>query len=224
MRRLVLFGKRPRLGNVKTRLVPPLDSVQALDLYRAFFDDQVRFLQSFNSRFEIELLLDGPLEAGDQDLDLAGIPVRAQGQGNLGERLDRAFARAHRDGATATLIMGTDSPTLPASHVENAFDLLDGGTAVVLGPAEDGGYVLVGLREPLTELFRDVPWSGPDVLRTTVERARTIDAALRLLAPWFDVDDRDGLRRLCEYPTAESGSERAPRTAGVLDSLGLRMV
>jgi glycosyltransferase A (GT-A) superfamily protein (DUF2064 family) len=94
----------------------------------------------------------------------------------------------------------------------------------VIFPAQDGGYVLIGLRRPRAELFRDVPWGGPAVLRITLGRARACAMDLRLLPPWYDVDDAGGLRRLRADLAAAGGSPRAPRTARVLDSLGSRVV
>lgn len=208
MRRLLLFAKRPRLGQVKTRLVPPLDATQALALYRAFLSDQLRFVRQLASTLEVEVWLDGPWELPDA----AGLVLREQGPGDLGQRLLRAFEQSERDGSSATVVIGVDSPTLPLSHVLGAFEELARGATVVLAPAADGGYVLIGMRRPQAALFRGVPWGSPEVCAQTLARAREERIDVRILEPWYDVDDGAALRRLA-LELAEAGAGRAPQTA-----------
>jgi len=214
--RLLLFGKSPRPGRVKTRLVPPLDPEAAARLHAAFLSDQLAFVAAFRDRAGVEWWVDGPpgLEAPP------GVRVREQGPGDLGVRLARAFARVHEEGATCAVVIGADSPTLPARTVRRAFERLEAGADAVLAPADDGGYVLLGARGPRPELFRDVPWGGPEVCRIT--RARAAEAGLGLdeLAPWWDVDDERGLARLVAAATARRTRRRAPATCScVLDWL-----
>jgi rSAM/selenodomain-associated transferase 1 len=219
MRRLILVAKRPRPGRVKTRLVPPLTTEQALLLYRAFLIDQLRFLRSLSDRCEVEVRLDGSCSTPEQvELGLSGLAVRGQGRGDLGARLLRAFDRSFRAGAGVTIAMGSDSPTLPARHVLGGFDALEQGADAVVAPAEDGGYVLIGMRQPLPELFRDIPWDGPDVLHETLGRARDRDLDVRILDPWYDVDDAGGLSKLMAE-IARSGPSRSPATARYLATL-----
>jgi len=215
MQRLVLFAKRPRLGHVKTRLVPPLTAEQALELYRAFLTDQLGLLDAFRSRCDLELCLD---EAWEPERETVGGSVRRteQGDGDLGVRMLRCLQRATGEGAERVVIVAADSPTLPRTHVERAFDALAGGAEVVLAPAFDGGYVLIGLRRPLPELFRDMPWGGPQVLRITVERTRETGVETLVLDPWFDVDDTEGLGRLRDDLRDPAVASRAPATARAL--------
>lgn len=218
MQRLVLFAKRPVLGRVKTRLVPPLEPDQALALYRAFLSDQIRFLRAFTDRCDVELCLDEPL--GDADgVDPAGLEVTTQGRGDLGSRLLRAFQRSWNSGCPSTVVLGSDSPTIPQERVREAFRHLEAGSPLVVAPAEDGGYVLIGLREPLPELFRAVSWGGPTVMETTRRRAADDGLDLVELSPWYDVDDVHGLRRLRLELAAPGGAARAPATARALASL-----
>lgn len=216
MRRLILFGKRPRLGRVKTRLVPPLSSEQALTLYRAFLIDQLRFVRQFRG-IDPVWCADGKLDgAPDRALPLDGIRVSQQGSGDLGKRLTQALADASREGATATVIIGTDSPTLPASHVSSAFERIERGAPAVLSPALDGGYVLIGVQRPQPELFARIPWGGPEVALTTRQRAREAGIRLDEIEPWYDVDDQAGLTRLRSELAARDSSDRAADTARVL--------
>jgi len=216
----VLFGRSPRAGRVKTRLVPSLGVAGTLALYRAFLLDQLRLLHGFRSTCTLELCLDGKL-APDAELAsaLGQARLTVQGPGDLGQRMLRCFRRAARAGSRATVIVGADAPTLPVSIVASAFARLATGCPAVLAPAADGGYVLLGLARPEPALFREVPWGGPEVARITAERARAAGVALERLAPWYDVDDSSGLVRLRDELAKPSGRERAPATARALDRL-----
>jgi len=213
------LAKRPRLGRVKTRLVPPLRPEQALHLYRAFLDDTLRLMRDCSAGRSVELCLDGPGTPRAEGLTpFAGLRLTQQGPGDLGERLTRAFGRSRAEGATSTVIIGADSPTLPAERITRAFELLREGAPLVLAPADDGGYVLIGLREPIEALFAGVPWGGPDVARITVEKAAASGLRPALLDAWYDVDDRHGLERLRQE--LHGHAERAPATARYLGGLG----
>jgi rSAM/selenodomain-associated transferase 1 len=213
MQRLILFAKRPRPGEVKTRFVPPLSAVQALALYRAFLEDQISFLRQMDEGRDIELCSDLPWEE-----ELPGISLHEQGPGDLGKRMSRAFDRSSAEGAAATIIIGADCPTLPAAHVRRAFELLENEAEAVLTPAEDGGYVLVGLSRPRPELFHAIPWGTADVLGMTRSRAQQHGIALLETEGWYDVDDIGGIRRLRSDLSITS---RAPATLRALQSLVL---
>jgi len=219
MERLILFAKRPRLGAVKTRLVPPLRPRQALTLYRALLWDSVRLLRSLGAGRRLELCLDGPPGAALGRLAAAGsLELTRQGCGDLGERLLRAFRRSHDAGDLATVIVGADAPTLPADRIREAFRRLASGAPAVLIPAADGGYVAIGLREPVAELFSGLPWGSDRVAELTLGRAAGMALRCELLEPWYDVDDADGLRRL-RAELAAAPPDRAPATARCLRRL-----
>jgi rSAM/selenodomain-associated transferase 1 len=213
MERLTLFAKQPRLGKVKTRLIPALSADQALLLYHAFVEDQIDFVKGFGDRRMIELCTDAPWNNVP-----AGISLREQGPGDLGERMLRAFRRSHAEGAPATVIIGADCPTLPTVHVERAFQLLASGVEALLSPADDGGYVLVGLTTPRPELFHAVPWGTAQVLDITRSRAREHGIVLEEIEGWYDVDDIGDIDRLRRDPSL---AVRAPATARCLGSLAL---
>jgi len=217
MQRLILIAKIPRRGRVKTRLVPPLSPEQALTLYRAFLLDQIAFLGSFGDGNEIELCLDEPWhpQPGDAALPV-DLRLTEQGDGDLGARMLRAFRRSRSEGVTATVVLGADAPTLPRSRVDEALQRLGAGQPGVVTPAADGGYVLLGLREPRPELFRGVAWGGPHVLSATLGRAEDCGVELGLLPDWYDVDDHAALERLARDLETAWGTERAPLTARCL--------
>lgn len=215
MNRLLLFAKRPRLGKVKTRLCPPLRAEQALELYRAFLADQLDFLRVAAADGQAEICLDGAADPR-RDPPLPGVRVSLQGPGDLGDRMLRAFGRSAADGCTETVVVGADSPTLPVRLVARAFERLRGGACAVVAPSLDGGYVLLGLREPRPELFRDLPWGTPAILELTRERANAAGLRIELLPPWYDVDDGYGLKMLERELRRPAASRRAPATARFL--------
>ncbi|MCP3978658.1 MAG: glycosyltransferase [bacterium] len=215
--RLVLFAKRPRPGRVKTRLEPELGAERTLALYRAFVCDQLRLLRSMSERCEIELCLDGP---PDDSSGLGGVPISQQGDGDLGARLSRCSRRVHAEGAAGCVFVGTDSPTLPRSILEAALRGLEEGRQVVVSPAQDGGYVLLGIDRPYPELFDGMPWGTARVWRETRDRATAAGRSLLQIEPWYDVDDGTGLLRLVEELSTPAGRARAPETARVLEEIG----
>jgi rSAM/selenodomain-associated transferase 1 len=217
LQRLILFAKRPRKGRVKTRLVPPLSEDEALELYRALLADSARNGRAAAAGRAFEVCLDVPWRPAPVDLGGGEAPtITLQGPGDLGDRMLRTFRRSRETGAEATVIVGSDSPTLPPAYVESAFGLLAAGTPAVLGEASDGGYVLIGCREPVAALFREISWGGPDVARQTRERAREARVELARLPAWYDVDDIDGLRRLADELRDPAVASLAPATSAWL--------
>lgn len=196
---LCVFARRPEKGRVKTRLAAEAGEAAALEAYR----ECLRATSALCAQAAPRGGARGLFVFGTPDgcaVDMAAYFPRwaafmDQGDGDLGERMLRAFRRV----APAVLI-GTDSPDLPLAHVEQAFRDLETHD-VVLGPAEDGGYVLIGMREAREALFRGVPWSSPDTLKATLDRAKGLKVSL--LPPWYDVDTR------ADYERWKSGGRKA---------------
>jgi glycosyltransferase A (GT-A) superfamily protein (DUF2064 family) len=120
------------------------------------------------------------------------------------------------------VVVGADSPTLPPALVIQAFTELEG-KAVVLGPATDGGYYLIGSRDPATDLFHDISWSGPKVLAATVARIQKSGRSLALLPPWYDVDtlqDWSMLRGHVHAQRAAGLDPAVPHTEELLETWG----
>ncbi|MEO5928597.1 MAG: TIGR04282 family arsenosugar biosynthesis glycosyltransferase [Candidatus Kapaibacterium sp.] len=194
--RLLIFAKYPRAGDVKTRLAPPLAPEEAARLYGAFLLDALDAYRALDPAIEPVLYVANfddiePMRqfAGD------GIDIRAQRGATLGERLHAAFTEAHDDGAVAACAIGTDHPTLPAEYILEGIGALRD-DEMAIGPADDGGYYLLALRGPREELFRDMPYSTPELFEATLAMARRIGMRTHLLPVWYDVDDRDSLLRL----------------------------
>jgi len=201
---LILFAKTPTLHQVKTRLASELTPPVTLGLHEAMLEDQIRFVRSLESEAR-----QGELCIGET----------GQGEGDLGTRMHRAFVRAFADGCAAAAIIGSDAPSLPRAFVEEAFAQLAGGADAAIVPAEDGGYVLVGVSRPVELLFAGVPWGTPSVLATTRRIAREAGLQLAETAPWPDVDVAADLPRLAADLNADPS--RAPATLAFLRKLGL---
>ena len=184
--RLLIFLKAPRPGHVKTRLAAALGPERATEAYR----------------FLVETLLHRLAELPTAELrfapDDAAAEIRAwlhpgwtlapQGPGDLGQRLTTAFAAAFADGAERVVIIGSDCPDVSVCDIEFAWSALHTND-VVLGPATDGGYWLIGLRHPAPELFTAMPWSTPQVFAETCARCARHRLRLQLLRELTDIDE-----------------------------------
>jgi rSAM/selenodomain-associated transferase 1 len=214
-RAIILMARAPGDRPGKSRLHPALGADRARALHRAFVDDQSGFLRALaGETCRVELCLDGRWDGA------GGLPVTAQGPGDLGERIHRALARVAAAGAAAAAVLGADAPTLPRARVEALFALLDAGSRAAVIPAEDGGYVAVGVRgSPPAALFSGIPWGSADVLDATRTAARRAGIPLAVGEPWFDVDRPGDLPRLAR--SCAEDPLRAPRTAALLKKWGI---
>jgi hypothetical protein len=193
-RNLGIFVRSPEAGKVKTRLVPPLSAEHARDLYGAFIQDLFARVEKLRKVRVTVFVADGD-PAAVQAVAPAAFRVVAQSDGDLGERLQAAFRHLlDGDGAMAVII-GSDSPDVPLPFVKRAFLKLKH-RDVVVGPASDGGYYLIGLTQPHPELFQGPTWGTPNVLMDTLAIARDQSLSCSLLPLWYDVDDSHGLALL----------------------------
>jgi rSAM/selenodomain-associated transferase 1 len=182
---LGLFAKWPAPGLVKTRLCGS-DPLRGARIARAFLLDT---LERFAATEAHRTLVYTPPEAADGFHDLAAgrFDLTPQGDGDLGHRLARFIATQQAEAATSIVVIGADSPTLPAELVEQAFAQLQSAD-LVLGPACDGGYYLLGCGPRLPPIFDRIDWGGPEVLRQTIDSLSDPTWHLGLLPPWYDVD------------------------------------
>jgi len=191
---LIIFAKEPTPGQVKTRLSPPLSPEGVAQLYHSFLLD---ILEEMKQVPEVRLALAfSPAEAQGFFRSLAppGTNLFPQAGMDLGERMARAFAHSFKTGFSPILLRGSDTPDLPAALVSEARQVLASGKAqVVLGPATDGGYYLVGLTEPQPASFQGPTWSSSTVLSSTLKAARQQGLMVHLLPAWTDIDTYDDL-------------------------------
>jgi len=185
---LGIFVKEPRPGAVKTRLALGIGETRATELYRAFVADTLTLALNSAARhcriFHAGLPLTRWLADPWPSSAASRFSESAQSEGDLGGRLDRAFEA----GPTPMLILGSDSPDLPATHIRSALDALDEGAAVVLGPVEDGGVWCIGLDAPRPDLFRSIPWSSPATGNALRNRADELGLNRVEVATWYDCD------------------------------------
>ncbi|HKW93709.1 MAG TPA: TIGR04282 family arsenosugar biosynthesis glycosyltransferase [Methylomirabilota bacterium] len=193
---LAIMAKSPRVGAVKTRLCPPLRPPEAAELARCFLLDAVERVRAVAGVRPI--LAYTPVEARSEFETLAtDFTVIAQRGADLGARQTALVEDVLGLGQRAAIVIGTDSPTVPREHIDEAVDLVMAPDVdLVLGPTEDGGYHLIGLRAPCPALFDAMPWSTAAVLSRTVERARGLGLRVACLPTWFDVDTGVDLDRL----------------------------
>jgi hypothetical protein len=216
---LLVVAKRPAAGQTKTRLCPPLDGETAAALYACFLRDTLDLMRQVpDLRREIVYT---PEDAADYFAELApDMALSAQQGADLGERLDNLLCAALAAGAGKAVVMDSDSPTLPAAYLVQAFVLLDEHD-LVLGPCDDGGYYLIGLKKPQSRLLREVTMSTPYVVRDTLAVADELGLRTALLPPWYDVDTAVELDRL-RAELLESAANIAVHSRGFLDVLAQR--
>lgn len=192
---LAVMAKAPRPGQVKTRLVPPLTPEGAAALYRAFLLDTFDTVRRVRGAAPAVAFAPADAEAAFTDLapDLLRLP---QGEGDLGARMAGVVDGLIGRGFERVLLIGGDTPTLPTSVLDEAVARLAEGSDLVLGPSDDGGYYLIGLRARQPSLFEGIAWSTETVLAETLRRAARARLSPALLPSWFDVDTAAELPRL----------------------------
>jgi rSAM/selenodomain-associated transferase 1 len=224
---LAVMTKAPQAGRVKTRLTPPLSPEEAAALNICFLrDTTAAILQTTEGKRAQGIAVYTPVGA-EETYDgilpdkFALVPQRGEA---FGERLSAATEDLLQLGFDSLCLIDSDSPTVPEKAFAEALDCLaQDEDSVVLGPSDDGGYYLIGLKKLHRRLFESIDWSTERVLEQTIEAAREINVQVHLLPAWYDVDDRRTLSRLCREFFGLKGSDEngftAPATRGFLADL-----
>jgi len=218
---LAIMTKAPRAGAVKTRLQPPLTPEEAAELNVCFLQDTARAISRAGERAR-GVAVYTPAEAGHEydkilPRDFKLLPQRGDG---FGERLLLATEDLLRVGFQSCCLIDSDSPTVTAEVYREAVDALQSkAERVVLGPTDDGGYYLIGMKHAYASLFADIDWSTARVFDQTMARARKIGLEIHVLPSFFDVDDRAALRRLCEELLGKDGGSAQATTKFLQDIL-----
>lgn len=179
---IVVFAKSPEPGQVKTRLASSIGAVAAAEHYAGWVEQQVRSLsQARIAPLELWVSPDIKHPCYTQLSSQHGMRLRQQPEGGLGERMSSAFSRCLR-GHKSVVLIGTDAPVMTVEYIRRAFTVLDTGIDVVLGPADDGGYVMVGQAHQHDCLFDHVPWSTPGVMKFTRRNL------VRERIPWAELE------------------------------------
>lgn len=220
MDQLGVFAKHWQPGKVKTRIAADVGNDHAAELYRMFLLRTLRNLQSFEGKRVLAYspvdritAFEGLVQRGDWQLE-------AQADGDLGTRMSAYFRRAFESEAEKVALIGSDSPNLPPDRIHAAFRALDS-SDLVLGPSDDGGYYLIGMRRFLPEVFESIEWSTGKVYSQTICAAQQCGIRCESLASWYDIDDIDDLERLLRaLQNSDNDRQLAQLVADVLSNAG----
>ena len=245
---LAVMTKAPEAGRVKTRLVPPLTPEEAAELNKCFLRDTAATISTACSRrlmgdagntrqtrhshasqseaataraSAIAVYTPVGAESTYDNILPADFSLLPQRGDKFGERLYSAVEDLFRCGFELVCLIDSDSPTVPAANFAETVELLSTTEdRVVLGPSDDGGYYLIGVKKPHRHLFDQIDWSTERVLNQTMQRATEIGIEVKLLPTGYDVDDDASLRRLCNELLGERGDDSvAPSTRKFLAGL-----
>lgn len=192
--RLIIFTRYPEPGKTKTRLIPVLGSVGAANLQRQMTEHTILQVKELQKVIDISVAVwysGGDLRLMQEWLGL-NLVYQPQGEGDLGSRMARSLLQAFQSGAEKAIIIGTDCPGLNAQILATAFDKLRS-FDIVLGPAMDGGYYLIGLRQLIPELFANIEWGTAQVFQRTLEIAQKLNLSHVNLVPLADIDRPEDL-------------------------------
>jgi rSAM/selenodomain-associated transferase 1 len=225
---LAVMTKAPQAGNVKTRLIPPLTPEEAAELNKCFLRDTAAAISlTCNGGLRppnasgIAVYTPIGAEPAYADILPAHFSLLPQRGDGFGERLYFATEDLFKCGFESVCLIDSDSPTVSAANFERAVDFLASpGERIVLGPSDDGGYYLIGLKRPHREIFEGITWSTERVLNQTIHRAVGMGLEVKLLPAGYDVDDGESLRRLSDELLSQSVVNTvAPNTREFLASL-----
>ncbi len=190
---LIVVARAPVAGSVKTRLAAELGAEQALSIYRDLGSRTITAVTA-GAEYSITVAFT-PDDAGTLVRQWLGpsVALEPQGEGELGERMAAAVTTAYAAGAQRVVLIGTDCPAVTQRVVQDAFHRLRQAD-VVIGPARDGGYYLIGLAGPHTAVFHDIPWSTSATLRATLDRIRARGLSVALLRMERDIDTAEDWR------------------------------
>lgn len=213
---LNIFAKAPILGTVKTRMAPPLSPAQCLRLHEALLDHTLAQMRPLIAPgVEACLWLTGTLpEALEQAgrMEARGFGVDVQQGAHLGERLSHALTTRFSQGFSKVIFIGTDCPKLGSKTVRDAIRALNR-QEVVVGPAQDGGYYLIGFAACLPEILQGIPWGTPAVYEATLDRLRQREVRWKSLERLADLDTVGDLKQFCLQASPgrclQGGTDRA---------------
>lgn len=214
---LGIFAKQPVPGQCKTRLCPPLSLAEAARFYACCLRETVARVQSDCGGYDLAICYAG--ERSWFEREFPGVKLIPQQGDDLGARMATALDNFLQQGYRRAALIGSDSPDLPLSLVEQAFDALQRAT-VVLVPAADGGYLLIGESRHQPLLFRDIEWSTAQVFSTTWQRIEQQSIAAVRLDSWEDLDDLPSLQRfLLRSPQTATAAYLRKRLAGYFSTV-----
>jgi uncharacterized protein len=210
---IAIMAKAPQPGQVKTRLCPPLSHTGAAQLYQCFLRDKIAQVDGIQGTAPVVSYTPDDSQPLFKDLTPPHFTLIPQCGDDLGARLLSTFEQLFRQGYTQVIVIDSDTPTLPTACLEEALRLIAAReNDVVLGPTEDGGYYLIGLRQSYPKLFERMPWSTAQVFPETRRRSAQSGLTVACCESWYDVDTPEDLARLTEsLDHPQDGSARWTR-------------
>jgi hypothetical protein len=188
----MVFVKNPELGKAKTRLAKSVGDKEALHIYKRLLSYTRGVLAAVDAQKEVWY---SSFVGKDDEWDSSKYNKKLQTEGNLGEKMFAAFKEGASLSFDKMVLIGSDCAELGKEHLQKAFDQL-GSNDVVIGPAKDGGYYLIGMRKPHQELFEGIAWSTGSVLEQTMEKAQSLSLNVFLLDPLSDVDELEDWKKV----------------------------
>ena len=194
---VAIMAKAPEPGQVKTRLCPPLSHSEAAQLYQCFLRDKIAQVNTLPRAAPVVSYSPDESKPVFRDLTPPHFILLPQHGDDLGARILFTFDQLFQQGYTQVTVIDSDTPTLPTAYLEQALALIAARqNDVVLGPTEDGGYYLIGLRQSYHELFERMPWSTSQVFPETRRRSEQAGLTVACTESWYDVDTPEDLVRL----------------------------
>lgn len=207
--RILVFAKTPRAGQVKTRLAKAIGAEEAARVYGEWLRETVvRLHRARLAPLELWGTPDTRHPLFQQLVDTTGIELHTQPNGDLGQRMHQVMGDTLACSESAVLI-GGDCPVMQPDYVQRALAVMAAGVDTVLGPAEDGGYVLLGLRKVVEELFAGIPWSTGHVLQATRRQLRAMPRnSWAELETLWDIDRVEDYERWRALQARRSGEQQ----------------
>lgn len=190
---IMVFLKNPDYGKVKTRLARDIGEARALSVYKALTRYTLGVVEKINARIQLWYSSYLPEHQNTEKVE-SFFELHLQKGENLGERMSGAFRLAFGEGAQKALVIGSDCPELRKTHLEKALKLLNKND-LVIGPSEDGGYYLLGMRAYYPGLFEGIEWSSPTVFTSTMNKAEEKGLSVHKLDMLNDIDTAEDLRK-----------------------------
>ncbi len=183
-KKAILFCRSPEAGKVKTRLAKEIGHHQAFLVYKFLLEKIIKEVKDLE--IPLAAYLEGNEKVFSESLDI-DFEIRAQSSGDLGDRMQNAFQVEFHEGYGSIVLFGADIIGLSKRDIEDSFSKLDSAD-LVIGPARDGGYYLIGMKYPNAGIFEGIQWGGPDVLNETLTKAKTLGLKVAFLEEKRDVD------------------------------------
>jgi uncharacterized protein len=218
---LILMAKQPSVGRTKTRLCPPLSLAEAAAFYEAMLLDTLALAGSLTEAQLAAAVTPAAAQEYFETITPPGTLVYPVEGENLGECLLKTMQTAFNAGFKKVLVLNTDGPSLPQPYLIQALEFLETND-LVLGPGQDGGYYLIGMKCPHPQIFQDISWSTDQVLEQSLARANSLGLSTALTPSWYDVDTVVDAARLV-YELSALPPERLVHTRSFLETLPVQV-